>query len=276
MNQKNAVLLMSGLVLVGCSTLPPQTDLNADSTVDPIAHAQFLYKNYSQTTNLWLDPFGLGTDGLVVKNYSSHREYSKSFAVRNKLASLGKDDPYDLGNNPNFDEKFLTDQFNVICGNDGGSFVDGWCVDKKNKDRALFWAKIKTTGKDFNGVIRPAIDFVVITPPLNKTADDPVWINYIGSLGFLPASERKLQTEQMLKKESIGALVCRKVTTGVHPTQRFLDKGYIEDSANGRIKVRIFEKPNRRGSFDPTAISSRADSYNETVWDRPSHWFMCD
>ena len=109
MNQKNAVLLMSGLVLVGCSTLPPPTDLNTDSTVDPIAHAQFLYKNYSQTTNLWLDPFGLGTDGLVVKNYPSHREYSKSFAVRNKLASLGKDDPYDLGNNPNFDEKFLTD-----------------------------------------------------------------------------------------------------------------------------------------------------------------------
>jgi len=71
-------------------------------------------------------------------------------------------------------------------------------------------------------------------------------------------------------------MVCRKVATGVHPSQRYLDKGYIEDSANGRIKVRIFEKANRRGSFDPTAISSRADSYNETIWDRPSRWFMCD
>lgn len=140
----------------------------------------------------------------------------------------------------------------------------------------MFWAKIKPTGKDFNGVVRPAIAFVVIAPPLNKTTNDPVWINYIGSLGFLTASERKLQTEQMLKKESIGAMVCRKVATGVHPSQRYLDKGYIEDSANGRIKVRIFEKANRRGSFDPTAISSRADSYNETIWDRPSRWFMCD
>ncbi|WP_279175210.1 hypothetical protein [Parasutterella excrementihominis] len=154
--------------------------------------------------------------------------------------------------------------------------MDGWCVDKKDKDRALFWAKIKPTGKDIKGVIRPAIDFVVITPPLNKAADDQAWINYIGSLGFLPASERKLQTEQMLKKESLGAMVCRKVATGVHPSQRLLDKGYIEESANGRIKVRIFEKANRRGSFDPSAISSRADSYNETVWDRPSRWFMCD
>lgn len=125
-------------------------------------------------------------------------------------------------------------------------------------------------------MIRPAIDFVVITPPLNKAADDQAWINYIGSLGFLPASERKLQTEQMLKKESLGAMVCRKVATGVQPSQRLLDKGYIEESANGRIKVRIFEKANRRGSFDPSAISSRADSYNETVWDRPSRWFMCD
>lgn len=142
------------------------------------------------------------TDGLVVKNYPSHREYSKSFAIRNKLASLGKDDPYSLGNNPNFEEKFLTDQFDVICSNDGGYFIDGWCVDKSNKDRALFWAKIKPTGKDFNGVVRPAIAFVVIAPPLNKTANDPVWINYIGSLGFLTASERKLQTEQMLKKKA--------------------------------------------------------------------------
>ena len=241
MEQKNAILLMGGLVLIGCSNLPPPTAITVDSTVDPIAHAQFLYKNYSQTTNLWVDPFGLCTDGLVVKNYPSHREYSKSFAIRNKLASLGKDDPYSLGNNPNFEEKFLTDQFDVICSNDGGYFIDGWCVDKSNKDRALFWAKIKPTGKDFNGVVRPAIAFVVIAPPLNKTANDPVWINYIGSLGFLTASERKLQTEQMLKKESIGAMVCRKVATGVHPSQRYLDKGYIEDSANGRIKVRIFE-----------------------------------
>ena len=148
---------MGGLVLLGCSNLPPLTAITVDSTVDPIAHAQFLYKNYSQTTNLWVDPFGLCTDGLVVKNYPSHREYSKSFAIRNKLASLGKDDPYSLGNNPNFEEKFLTDQFDVICSNDGGYFIDGWCVDKSNKDRALFWAKIKPTGKDFNGVVRPAI-----------------------------------------------------------------------------------------------------------------------
>src|SRR5699024_4174614 len=154
---------------------------------DPRAHAQVLYKDYSQTTSRWLDPVGLGTDGLVVKNYSSHREYSKSFAIRNKLSSLGKDDPYGLGNNPNFEEKFLTDQFYVICNNGGGSLMDGWCVDKKDKDRALFWAKIKPTGKDIKGVIRPAIDFVVITPPLNKAADDQAWINYIGSLGFLPA-----------------------------------------------------------------------------------------
>ena len=138
MEQKNAILLMGGLVLIGCSNLPPPTAITVDSTVDPIAHAQFLYKNYSQTTNLWVDPFGLCTDGLVVKNYPSHREYSKSFAIRNKLASLGKDDPYSLGNNPNFEEKFLTDQFDVICSNDGGYFIDGWCVDKSNKDRALF------------------------------------------------------------------------------------------------------------------------------------------
>lgn len=122
---------------------PPHTQpaLTSDSTVDPIAHAQFLYKNYSQTTNLWLDPFGLGTDGLVVKNYSSHREYSKSFAIRNKLSSLGKDDPYGLGNNPNFEEKFLTDQFDVICNNGGGSLMDGWCVDKKRQRQGFVLGK---------------------------------------------------------------------------------------------------------------------------------------
>lgn len=63
------------------------------------------------------------------------------------MASLGKDDPYDLGNNPNFDEKFLTDQFNVICGNDGGSFVDGWCVDKKKQRQGFVLGKNKNNGK---------------------------------------------------------------------------------------------------------------------------------
>ena len=47
-----------------------------------------------------------------------------------------------------------------------------------------------------------------------------------------------------------------------------------EDAANKRIKIRIFESVKDRTSYG--GPKARKDVNNETVWDRPDNWYICE
>ena len=75
-------------------------------------------------------------------------------------------------------------------------------------------------------------------------------------------------------KDGKGVMVCRTVTHGMKPLWRGQDKGYIEETANKRVKIRIFESVKDRTAYG--GAKARKDVNNETIWDRPDNWYICE
>ena len=76
------------------------------------------------------------------------------------------------------------------------------------------------------------------------------------------AAQEKVERDRPLK-EKVGARLCRQVGA-------FIDVGFVEDLANGKVKIRIAD------AILPGNSQVHAGGFHEqVVWDNPDAWFLC-
>lgn len=253
-----SAILLSGCLKTLLPAVPPQS-----STTDPIAEAQYLQYTTSARANSIVNFGGLEND-YSVDEAGSHRKFSHRW-----LAGNGIHFEHEI-----MDEAKLQARFNEICVNLGGAVTDGgWCVDTATRNYPLFWARTAEQNYRENGVPSTYFSIYAVAPASGKDHTDKLWLAYAKGQGFLGRDEKRAQAKTMLK-EGTGIMVCRNVTYGIAPLWRGQDKGYIEDAANKRIKIRIFESVKDRTSYG--GPKARKDVNNETVWDRPDNWYICE
>jgi hypothetical protein len=269
MNLKPLAILGIPLILAGCAATQPSQKPQPSAT-DPIAEAQWikyasdeLYGTLSGQAILMLGKSVEST--YAAYNFPTHRIFDHTWeqcasSITNSLMGMRTSG--------------LNNFFNQVCSNVGGTMEMGWCVDSLTKENPLFWARgtvWKKPTKDPDAGWMTAL--YVMTPPPGKDAKDPSWVSFAKGQGFLSRSDKKKQTEEMLAAGK-GIMVCRKVTQGPRPNQKGEDKGYIEDVANKRLKIRIFSEVIDRQEYSSLRGSNK-DSNNRTIWDQPSNWYMC-
>lgn len=248
------------LLLAGCATTttPP-----TPSTTDPIQEALYFYRMTDWSTNSVFGQLGLEGNNATVSQTGAYRVFAHSW--KSKALILGTGTPIPI--------EQMRMQFAGICENLKGQMIGGWCVDKKKGDTPLFWygATVSVVQTDTGDVHNYSM--YVLTPPQGRSADDPTWLAFAKSQGFMNATDRRLENQKLLK-DSVGQQVCRTVAQGPAPLQRTQDKGYIEGVANRRLKIRIFEKG--ASVWTNAKNLDHRDVNNETIWSQPNQWYTCN
>lgn len=257
------ILGASALLLSGCfSTLQPAVAPQS-STTDPIAKAQYIQYNTSTRANALINFGGLDKD-YAVEETASHRMFDHVWLAN----------PVIFQDHLTLDAAQLEARFSEICTNLQGAVSDeGWCVDAVTRNYPLFWAKTNQFTRDVQGIANKYSGIYVLAPASGKDHKDPLWLQFAKGQGFLGRDERRAQAKEMLK-DGKGVMVCRTVTHGMKPLWRGQDKGYIEETANKRVKIRIFESVKDRTAYG--GAKARKDVNNETIWDRPDNWYICE
>ena len=84
----------------------------------------------------------------------------------------------------------------------------------------------------------------------------------------------------LLSPQGRGASVCHIVERGVHPKAGKVERGYLEDTNNGRVKIRIVATGALDSSFnDQNAklgdVSRTEVMHERNIWAEPDNWFRC-
>ena len=84
----------------------------------------------------------------------------------------------------------------------------------------------------------------------------------------------------LLSSKGRGATVCQISENSVSPGVAIVERGCVEDTNNGKLKIRIVAKGylDQSISADGTELgeTSRTQVQNEiNVWAAPTNWFVC-
>lgn len=169
---------------------------------------------------------------------------------------------------------FVNSQFNDICQNNGGTMVDGWCISSK-ETVPLFWAKaegytnfIASCSTCSNGRDAKKLHVIVYAPTAIKTSE---WKSFVHETGWRNKKEQQQEKQFLLSGKGRGSVICRFKSHGLYPASSHVDRAYLEESNNGRLKVRIF---NTTDTLD-NSFTVHGKKEELVTWTSPDDWFVC-
>lgn len=263
--------------LAGCTTI--QYDVNQNET-DPIKFANDTRKAYNNTAS--------NVVGSLLQNVLNTKpaatDYIRNYGDRREVLEYWEPTvPVFQSNAVTMSGMFIQQQFNKICANNGGHYANGWCVNA-TADTPLFWAQAIDRSvfvrecSSCNPRRANKIAMAVYAP--SGKATDQSWKDFAYAQGFRSATQRNAEAKMLLSSKGRGATVCRIAENGVSPGAAIVERGYVEDANNGKLKIRIVAKGylDQSISADGTELgeTSRTQVQNEiNVWAAPTNWFVC-
>ena len=177
---------------------------------------------------------------------------------------------------------FVRGMFDRICSNNNGILKDGWCIDRTG-DRPLFWGTTQGATRYTRACSSCSLrqiyylQVVAIAPTTSNSRD---WRKFVYESGWRTLKERQAESKFLLSPKGRGASVCHIVSRGTHPKAGKVERGYLEDTNNGRLKIRIVATGALDSSFnDENAklgdVSRTEVMHERNIWAEPDNWFRC-
>jgi len=276
----SAALLCAGalcLSLTGCVTTQTYTP-NAQET-DAVKFANEFRQAYNESSTGILTGGGL-IGQLIAAGSNSSQQQMPSFIRHDGELQYVSEVWTPLRSEAS--TEFVRGMFDRICMNNNGILKDGWCIDRTG-DRPLFWGATRGATKYRRACsgcsIRPiyVLQVVAIAPMTNNSRD---WRKFAYESGWRTIKERQEESRFLLSSQGRGASVCHIVERGAHPKAGKVERGYIEDTNNGRLKIRIVATGALDSSFnDENAklgdVARTEVMHERNIWAEPDNWFRC-
>ncbi len=265
------------LSLAGCVTTQTYTP-NAQET-DAVKFANEFRQAYNESSSGLLT--GGGLLGMLMKGGGNSDEQQKPSFIRHN-GEIQFVDEFWTPRSSEASSDFVRGMFDRICANNNGMHKDGWCVDRTG-DRPLFWGAAwgETRYRRLCSTCTPRpvyfLRVVAISPTSANSRD---WNRFVYESGWRTIKERREESRFLLSPQGRGASVCHIVERGVHPKAGKVERGYLEDTNNGRVKIRIVATGALDSSFnDQNAklgdVSRTEVMHERNIWAEPDNWFRC-
>ena len=274
--------ILSSTLLLGCAASKINFSLNPNET-DAIKFANETRLAYDEANAGDIANLKSLIDSLGGSNKSNISNFVEEYVDRRQVDVDWQPIVPMLQNNaPQLTADLINAQFKRICTNNAGFFSNGWCV-KPKTEVPLFWAKAQDrywkVRTQYNTRTYHAISMAVYAPV--NTEADASWLKFVNEQGYRTLAQRQADSKFLLSSKGRGATVCSKqYGKGVHPGDAIVERGYVEDSNNGKIKVRIVARGEQEAGVVESgrALSDTVRTRTEkevNVWAEPGNWFIC-
>ena len=271
-------MAVAAVGLAGCVT-PPQEALKKLSNIDsPIELGRAIAVEQSKSADTGFGMLDLVANPLVgpaLQTLTAGQVYEREgYRGDRQRWCGGRSDIWSA----------TSDAFAALCTRKGGNFDSGFCVKAGERDSVLFMAKVS---RSQNSSCRAEVQITVAEPVASLQAPD--YMAMLIKAGFETSAARQARLDAMLASQLAasrqqqekadaerrrlaaelpqmkqrGTQICKDVgdTTWV---------GFVEDEANGKIKVLL-----SRGYVTRTPSMGVTLPSSNLVWEFPDRWRLC-
>ena len=138
-------------------------------------------------------------------------------------------------------------------------------VSPAKKPSLSFGPKLRAT----QTLLLPAARVPTVEMPKNCMLSD--WKSFVHETGWRNKKEQQQEKQFLLSGKGRGSVICRFKSHGLYPASSHVDRAYLEESNNGRLKVRIF---NTTDTLD-NSFTVHGKKEEQVTWTSPDDWFVC-